>query len=394
MKAIHERFLVCMAAFLNGTSAETDTSVWTMDEWKALYRLARRQSLSGALCVALGSLPMPDEAQKRLQRDAYQMMTRYEAQQRMIADMTAVLTEANVAHLFFKGAVIRDCYPQPAMRSMGDVDLVIRAADTATAKAAMEAAGFVCEEETGEVLTFVRDGLLTEMHTAVRQYDVHRQSTVFYDDVWRDAVPTGGATYRWNDEQEAAHTVMHMAGHFCAGGCGLRQWMDIAVLCQRFPQEAFWSGVARRLEPFGMRRFLEHTLYLCGVWFGVAVPTALCCPLDEALSQSLLERVLGGGTFGLDERLVMADARKELRREKKNGKLKRAWRRVFPEVAYIRLHYPYAARHGVLVPWAYGHRLVQGVTKHRHIHLKRWRYARERQDTLQKEADFFEQIGL
>lgn len=394
MNTIYERFVACMAAFLNGTSAEADTAVWTMDEWKALYRLARRQSLSGALCVVLGTLPMPEEAQKRLQRDAFQMMTRYEAQQQIIADMTAALTKAKVVHLFFKGAVIREYYPQPSMRSMGDVDLVIRTEDTATAKAAMEAIGFVCEEETGEVLTFVRDGYPVEMHTLVRRYDVHCQSSVFYDDVWCDAVPTGGEAYRWNDEQEAAHTVMHMAGHFCAGGCGLRQWMDIAVLCKRFPQESFWNEVARRLEPFGMRRFLEHTLFLCKTWFGVAVPTALSRPLDGMLAQSLLERVLGGGTFGLDERLVMADARKELRREKKSGKIKRVWRRVFPEAAYIRSHYTYAARHGVLLPFAYGHRLVQGLTKHRRIHLKRWKYAHERQDALQKEAEFFEQIGL
>ncbi len=394
MKTVNERFVACMAAFVNGTSVDIDTAAWPLEEWKALYRLARKQSLSGALCVSLGTLPMPEEAKTRLQRDAFQMMARYEAQQQVIADIAAALTAANVAHLFFKGSVIRQYYPHPAMRSMGDVDLVIHTADVAAAKAAMSTKQFACVEETGEVCTFVRDGYLVEMHTAVRRYDVSRQNTVFYDDVWRDAVLKDGATYQWCDAQEAAHSVMHMASHFCAGGCGLRQWMDLAVLCGRFPQASFWQDVGQRLEPFGMRRFMEHSLFLCGVWFQTAVPTAVCRPLDDAMQQALLERVLGDGTFGKDERLLIADARKELRRGQKSGKLTRAVRRLFPQATYIRLRYPYAARRGVLLPVAYVHRMIQGLTKNRQIHMKRWQYAHEQQNVVEQEADFFEQLGL
>ncbi len=394
MSTIHARFLQAMAAFLNGVPAGLDTANWPIEEWKALYRLARRQSLSGALCTALGSAPMPEAASSRLRRDAFQMLARYEAQREIVTDIAAAFGAAGIDHLFFKGAVVREYYAQPAMRSMGDVDLVIRPDTANEAHKAMLALGFVCEEKSGEVWSYTRREYLVEMHLVVRRYDVHRQEAVWYDDPFADAVPTDGTTYRWSDAQEAAHAVMHLAAHFCAGGCGLRQWMDVAVLCARFPQEALWRAVYQRLKPFGMHHFLEHALAVCCKWFDAPAPTALCRPLDEETTATLLSRVLQDGTFGADQRLMIADARKERRRQKDNGRFMRAVRWVFPETSYIRTRFPYAARHGVLLPVAYVHRLAKGVTKHRRTHLQRMQYAREQQGDLEREVAFFDALGL
>ncbi len=386
---LYRLFVSLMAAFLHG---ETVSPTLSAADWGKLYALAKRQSLSGALHAVVGKGEMPDAVRDRLRRDAFLTLANYETQQQVLRELTDTLTAAKTAHLVFKGAVTRRYYRDPAMRSMGDIDAAIRESSRPLADAALTAAGFEVSKKQPAVWVYTRRGTIVEVHTELKRYNTFRQTAEAYEDFWVDTRLQNGTTHHFSDEAEAAYTLSHMAAHFCGGGCGLRQLMDVAVLLKRFPDAALWQGVITRLEPLGTDRFARHMLWLCETWFGVEAPEA-ALPLNGETEEQLRCRLLDDGTFGLDDRRMLSRMRRESRVSAPGG-TGGTWRRwLFPSASYLRGQYGYA-ENPLLLPVAYVHRLVDGVTKNRRVHTARLKYAKEQQDTLQDEIRFFETIGL
>lgn len=385
---MYQRFIRCMAAFLNKEQAALPAL--TSAEWGRLYTLAKRQGLSGALLLSVSQSEMPDPVRARLRRDGFLSITRCEQQQAAVAEIERAFGDAEIPHLLFKGAVVRRYYPDPAMRTMGDVDMAVHPIDRLRADGVMRRLGFSRDEQTGEVWSYRREQVLVEMHTVVRRFDAETQDAEVYDTLWADARQKHGATYHLSDAAEAAFCVAHLTSHFCSGGCGLRQLMDVAVLYKRFPDEELWQGVLTVLESLKTATFARHLLWLCGEWFDVEVASSLCEPLDEETTDAMRARLLADGTFGTDERVAFAQMRKERRAGRAGGVM----RRLFPPAEYLRRQYGYAAKHTALLPLAYVHRAWDGATKHRRVHEARRRYAAEHRDDFEAEMALFDALGL
>lgn len=388
---IYPSFFQCMTAFLHGREVESLTL--TPPEWGKLYRLARRQSLSGALFLATEHTPMPDTVRDRLRRDGFLTLSAYEDRRAVCREIADRFDERQIAHLFFKGTVVGAYYPTPAMRSMGDIDMVIRRDDRERADAAMTAMGFACTSRSAEVWVYEREKLLIEMHTVVRRYDVAAQSPVPYETLWTDARLQKGHTYHLSDEAETVHAVHHLVAHFSAGGCGLRQVMDVAVLYRRFADTDVWTAAMAQLEKDGLALFTRRLLWFVANAFEMTVAQNDQTLLDEPFAAQFAERLLGGGTFGKDERLLLAAKRRDARRG--DGERSSSLRaRLLPPAEVIRSRYEYAAKYPWLLPAAYVQRAFEGVTKNRAVHKRRRAYAEHAEEELQDEIALFDALGL
>ena len=388
---IYPSFFRCMTAFLHGRTVE-DLPL-SPPEWGKLFHLARRQSLSGALFLATEHTPMPDSVRDRLRRDGFLTLSAYEDRRLAVGDIAAEFDKRQIAHLFFKGTVVGAYYPAPAMRSMGDIDMVIRADDRTNADAAMTSLGFTCTSRSSEVWVYERRELLIEMHTIVRRYDVAAQSPVPYDDLWTNARLQQGHTYHLSDEAEIVHAVHHLVAHFSAGGCGLRMVMDVAVLYRRFADTDVWQAATARLEKDGLLLFTRRLLWFIALALEIEVADADQSPLEEPFAAQFAERLLGGTTFGKDERLLLAAKRRDARRTdgERSSSLKA---RLLPPANVMRSRYEYAAKHPWLLPAAYVHRAFEGVTKNRAVHKRRRAYAEHAEEELQNDIALFDALGL
>lgn len=387
---VYRTFVSCMAAYLRG---ETVAPTLSAEEWGKLYTLAKRQSLSGALHAATDGCEMPDAVRDRLRRDAFLTLSRYETQQQLLTELCDVLSEAGATHLLFKGAVVRRYYRHPQMRTMGDIDAAVPMICRELADAALLGAGYEKTEEQPDVWVYCKHGTLLELHTTLRRYNCLTQDKEPYTEVWTDARQKNGLTHHLSDEAEAAYAIAHMASHFCGGGCGIRQLMDVAVLYERFPDPALWNGVLTRLEALALDRFARYMLWLCAAWFGIAVDDALTLAMEPDTEDRVLMRMLSDGTFGTDDRRMLSKMRQDRRLQRKGGKAGTVARWLFPSPAYIRRQYAYA-ENAWLLPAAYAHRMLDGVTKHRRKHTARLQYARQNTDALDAEVQLFEEIGL
>lgn len=69
--------------------------------------------------------------------------------------------------VFFKGAQIRAFYPVPELRTMGDMDCLIKAQDQQKAHKLMLQLGYVCKINEGNVWVYQRGTVVIEMHTLI-----------------------------------------------------------------------------------------------------------------------------------------------------------------------------------------------------------------------------------
>ncbi len=390
--ALYCVFIDTMAAFLQ--HREPSLPSLSEKEWIALYTLAYRQSLSGALYDRTAKAGPPASVAARLQRDGYSTVVKSTAQQEAQQQIAQAFARSGTAHLFFKGAVIRHYYPDPLLRSMGDIDMLIRKEDRAAAHEILTALGFSCAGQNADVWIYRRGLCVVEMHTALLLFDREKQQTVPYTTVWQDAYQTQGTTFRLTDEAEARKVISHLTAHFCSGGCGIRQLMDVAALCMAFPTEAFWERVLALLALNGTDIFARHLLWLCARWFDCPLLKA-AAPLSEEEEKSMRAHLLSAGTFGADERLLLSQMRRERAAQGKNAGTAGTLRRwLFPSADYLKKHYPYAQEHRVLLPVAFCNRLIDGVTKNRRLHQKRLSYTAKHLKRIEEEAAFFEKIGL
>ncbi len=127
-----------LADFVNGRSVRCLPDV----SLEALYETAQKHNVAGIAAAML--LPVLKEQKKE---DAYRtfqevyMATVYRSVllEEEVKAFAARMEETQVPYAFFKGCELRDLYPTPELRTMGDVDVLVRDEDMARTAAVLRA---------------------------------------------------------------------------------------------------------------------------------------------------------------------------------------------------------------------------------------------------------------
>lgn len=88
-------------------------------------------------------------------------------QMQIFGEIKALLAKNGIKFVPFKGAVLRELYPDPEARTMGDIDLLIEKGRQKQVKVLLCANGFentVCG--SGEWV-YTKGGVITEIHTSL-----------------------------------------------------------------------------------------------------------------------------------------------------------------------------------------------------------------------------------
>jgi hypothetical protein len=209
--------------------------------------------------------------------------------------------KAGIPYVILKGVASASYYPEPELRTMGDVDFFIYEGSLDKAGVVLEAAGFVRTED--------------KEHDAHIAY--HRVPDSIWEMHWQLAgIPQG-------DSGEKVHKVMenlidtsrleesvmlpddfhhgiimlvHTALHMTNTGIGLRHLCD-------------WAVFVNRMDDFELT--FKDTLQSCGLWRYAQLLTQLCIKylhipeqkwameaVDDGLLEAMICDIFAGGNFG------------------------------------------------------------------------------------------------
>jgi hypothetical protein len=189
----------------------------------------------------------------------------------------ASLNAAGIAPLLLKGAagLAEDLYPDPGMRIVGDLDLLVREAEVDGAVAALETAGFGVDTAR-QLIGADHHHLPPRVHAEWRVgVDLHTRPAPRSLDGLLDAERYVGDAHPrdWRGHQVLVpgptdwlvHNIAHgqiVDGHYWLGIPRLRQLLDLALLRARHAGAIDMVGVEERFRKAGYGKVLAATVRL------------------------------------------------------------------------------------------------------------------------------------
>ena len=131
-----------------------------------------------------------------------------------------------IDYMPLKGSVYKTIYPETYMRSMGDIDILIREEKKDEIISEMEDIGFSFIKESDHELVFEDLGVITiELHKRlIPSYNLDFDK--YYSDPWRFAAKNDGHRFAMTDEDFFVYAFTHFAKHYRDRGAGIKYVVD------------------------------------------------------------------------------------------------------------------------------------------------------------------------
>lgn len=282
---------------------------------------------------------------KQLFQDYCRALMRSEAQMRAVDTLRTALDEAGVDYLFFKGCHLKELYPKPELRPMGDADVLIPVEHQKRVDTILRQQGYQWKQENEQESLWCSSALAVEPHRSLikpSDRDFYPYFGVGWQLVKRDE---SGKAFL-SPEDEFAFLFVHMAKHYRGGGIGLRQFIDLWVYRCAVPEldEETLQDIMRRLN---LSEFYRNVMRTLAVWFADE-------PADEK-TRVITCFVFGSGSFGTAETRFLSRA---VRSSNKGTRTFTAVvQRVFPEYSRMKYEYPILKTKPWLLPFFWLFRL-------------------------------------
>ena len=308
------------------------------EELKDLYRLSKFHDLAHLVGNALIKKDLIRNAEIR-QRFEKQVMTavyRYERTNYELQRLCDTLNEAKIPFIPLKGSVIRNCYPEPWMRTSCDIDVLVHEEDLQRAVSYLsDNLGYRRESQNShDISMFSQGGVHIEVHYDLVEDGKVNSAAAVLKQIWNVAVKRDGCNYQYEmpDEMFYFYHIAHMAKHFVGtGGCGIRPFLDMNHRID-FNRE----NREKLLSDGGFGVFAKQAELLSEVWFGNAEHTEITKQMEGY--------ILRGGVYGTNTNRVA------VQQQKHGGKMKYALSKIFIPYDVIKFHYPILQKHKWLTP--------------------------------------------
>ncbi len=281
-------------------------------------------------------------AMDRLQVEYFRSVVISSRQLQALEEIFQAFRDHGIDFLTVKGCDLKKLYPDPALRSMGDADVLIRVAQYGKIKPLMEGLGYALTDESHYDYSWQKPELYIELHKrlfAETQVDL----SGYFGTGWDRALPGEGHRWRLSLEDEYAYIFAHMAKHFRIQGIGVRQLLDIHVFRQAHP-ELDRARVEQIMAELRLGQFHQNVLRMLDMWF--------CGGQADETTELMTEYIFASGNWGNMERKMYAEELQKAQRQGgvKNSRLKGLLAAVFPSLGMLQLRYRVLYRWPVLYP--------------------------------------------
>ena len=245
-----------------------------------------------------------------------------------------------------KGSVAKYHYPNPALRTMGDIDFLYHVKDHDKVKTSLNRLGFADFE-------------------AGRKNDIYRKKPNLVIEAHRSLVGTSSPFYSWTSgiwercnckkgmahafemtlEDEAVFQVIHFAVHFLEGGAGIRFLNDLYLYSRMVLDVTY---VEKELNSISLLIFYKKMKGLAEYWLDSG---DYLKEYDE-----LMEYIMGGGVFGTSDNSSALAV--------EQGRVRYLLRMAFPGYKDMVSVYPKLQGKPLLLPFAW---IARGVDKRKKI---------------------------
>ena len=318
----------------------------TEQEIIRLYRLSKRHDLAHLIGDALRRLELLPEgkATRAFKKPILTAVSRYEQQNTVFQKLRGILREEKIAYIPLKGLIIRNCYPEPWMRTSCDIDILIHENDLEKTTKTLTRNGFVLDAKRDyKHLSFYYGIVHLELHFQI--YEKNKQIDKILNTVWDNVEEVSSYEFKEKPEFYVLHHIVHMVRHFLSGGCGIRPFIDLWIM----KNQSLYNEEKLRslLESCNLYKFYQSVCALIEVWINKK---------EHSKTTSDMEKyILDGGVYGSSTNANMVGAAKN------KSKIKYLLKIAFLPYDSMCVVYPSLKKHKILLPFYYIHRLISKI---------------------------------
>lgn len=264
------------------------------------------------------------------------------------------LADANIDHIPVKGYQIKKLYPNPSLRQMGDIDILVPKNQFDQLDSIIEANDYQKENDWNahyhKAYSFP-PFFEVEFHHALSKDDA-------FHAVWDHALADQNAPHRYtlSPEDTLIYHIHHGLKHFLEGGIGSRYLCDLWLIQKHIPSLDYEKVIAA-ITSFDAPGFTLASLKLCEKCFGkydkltdFITKLSVHTTFDDALIDAFCDQILESGAFGSvasrfeNEMLLQND------KETSQNLFLFFLKKLFPDKATLTALYPELAIKPYLLP--------------------------------------------
>ena len=238
-------------------------------DFEAIFELAKKQDVENIVFLSIDQLENNiDSNLYSIWQEAYYKRMKYSAFQDMaLEELIEVFTKAGIDCMPLKGSVIKNYYPSPDLRCMGDIDFLVREQNRQVVRDIMHSLGYIDDIlDDGQVDGFKREKLVyVEIHYDFSDVN-HAYHNLFTID-WDKLVSTDiEHLYKMTIEDLYYFNVGHYAKNMHNRGMGIRAAIDCYVLWNEMNDEQ-QQNVLRMFLTTELKKFNDSLLKIAEIWF-------------------------------------------------------------------------------------------------------------------------------
>lgn len=241
-----------------------DISLIDEINWNNVYFNAREHSVLALVYYAIKKLGLCNKIDINLlskwKQEVFNLSIREKFQKRNIEIILNEFNENNIDVIALKGTVLKELYPNPDFRTMGDCDLLIRECDISNSEKVLNSLGYKKEEADNHPIHrgFYKDSYSVELHWALVNKEYFNGSNKFENNIWDNLIPYNSESsraYKLNHEYMIVHLIAHMAVHAIYSGFGIKQLLDLYLYSKKYGNVINWEMVSGLLQEASLLNF-------------------------------------------------------------------------------------------------------------------------------------------
>lgn len=329
-----------VSSVVNGTAPPENTM--NLD-WEKIIDFAKKQCVLNIIAYACEKLvTKPDPTTMKFLKEFRMQKIVVEAQQEIeFCDAMDKLETMGVDHMPLKGYIVKNLYPSPDMRTMGDLDLLIDESRCDEVVRAFEADGFTyCDE--GDLHTNVERGnAYIEFHRAMVDKHHERLYSYFGTGFERARLCDGYAhRYCLSREDLYIFLVAHIAKHYRYEGTGIRSVLDLYVYRRAYP-DLDMNYIYNETEKMGLGEFYRKIEKIADTWYSGNF---------NGEYDGMSSYIIAGGVYGLEDVQFLNAFINETDESLTSRKGRDFFRAMFPDKATMCIRYPVLKKCIFLLP--------------------------------------------
>lgn len=372
MNRSQELVIKLLSHAIRGKKYELDTNEDI--NWNEIIEEADEHSVKGLIYTAINNTNYAQSMDKKIV-DNFKKSTFFSGMYQInhIKQVSKVLDELSqnqIRVVVLKGLIVREFYPNPEQRTMGDADIIVKYEDLDKVIYILEKFGYTAKKDKSHYhIEFEhKDNLAIEVHWTLGNGRFFDRVDLIEENIWQTCIPVnigGISAFSLSLEDMTLHLITHMVNHVKYTGFGIRQLCDLVALVEKRGHLINWDLFNKKVKESNILKFTSVIFNICNKLFNMEIPNEIYIErIDEKNMNIFIDEILSNGVFGkrhAHKKYATLSACNLNEEKNRNRYLNKVFYTIFGPIDTWGDKYNYAKKNNLLIPIAYIHKVSYGL---------------------------------